>query len=317
MYEIGTEVERDFFRKGLDHEPGARGISLVDRADSAFSIVAQRCQLLKRRPLDAVLSRLRRDWRTARGIRTTRFIRICCAVCLSIVPFSMDGQGALPDNIFIERPMWRSTGGGRVHAKAYVTVQARASARGWRFSTTSGRIRRWTTLAARGFRGAAACRPSRRSTRVAHVSHFSSSQATSSAPSDLVQDRHFAAIRASDFVWVVCPDGYTGASTCMEIAWAAAAGVPVFSSAPVRDATVAEYVDPAASVADVIERFPRPRQFRSPDHVLLDPAASIDLCMRTLDDLRPVLLGNEGDRRSDAEQWYERARRTIRRSLAL
>lgn len=133
----------------------------------------------------------------------------------------------------------------------------------------------------------------------------------------LVQDRHFAAIRASDFVWVVCPDGYTGASTCMEIAWAAAAGVPVFSSAPVRDATVAEYVDPAASVADVIERFPRPRQFRSPDHVLLDPAASIDLCMRTLDDLRPVLLGNEGDRRSDAEQWYERARRTIRRSLAL
>jgi hypothetical protein len=33
----------------------------------------------------------------------------------------------------------------------------------------------------------------------------------------LVQDRHFEAIRSSDLLWVVCPDGYTGSSTSAEI----------------------------------------------------------------------------------------------------
>src|SRR2546423_471511 len=33
----------------------------------------------------------------------------------------------------------------------------------------------------------------------------------------LVQDRHLHAIRASDLLWVVCPDGYTGPSVSMEI----------------------------------------------------------------------------------------------------
>lgn len=132
----------------------------------------------------------------------------------------------------------------------------------------------------------------------------------------LVQDRHFAAICASDFLWVVCPDGYTGASTCMEVAWALAAGVPVFSSAPIRDVTVAEYVDPAPSIANAIERVSR-RSIPLLDHVLLDPAAGIDLCVRTLEGLRPVLLGNEGNRQSDADRLYNRARKTIKSSLAL
>src|SRR5947207_5074888 len=43
----------------------------------------------------------------------------------------------------------------------------------------------------------------------------------------LVQDRHFEAIRGSDFLWIVCPDGYTGSSTSAEIGAAYMAGTPV------------------------------------------------------------------------------------------
>ena len=46
----------------------------------------------------------------------------------------------------------------------------------------------------------------------------------------LVQDRHLESIRAADFLWLVCPDGYVGQSGSMEIGFAAAAGVPIFST---------------------------------------------------------------------------------------
>src|ERR1700686_4162645 len=42
----------------------------------------------------------------------------------------------------------------------------------------------------------------------------------------LVQDRHLESIRAADFLWLVCPDGYVGSSASMEIGYAAAAAVP-------------------------------------------------------------------------------------------
>jgi hypothetical protein len=48
----------------------------------------------------------------------------------------------------------------------------------------------------------------------------------------LVEDRHLEAIRASDLLWVVCPDGYTGPSTSGEILAAAVLNVPVFSDTP-------------------------------------------------------------------------------------
>jgi hypothetical protein len=58
----------------------------------------------------------------------------------------------------------------------------------------------------------------------------------------LVQDRHLEAIRASDFLWVVSPDGYTGPSTSGEIMAAAVLRVPVFSDAPAMDITIGRYV---------------------------------------------------------------------------
>src|SRR5947207_2533870 len=58
----------------------------------------------------------------------------------------------------------------------------------------------------------------------------------------LVQDRHLESIRASDFLWLVCPDGYVGQSTSMEVGFAAAAAVPIFSTCAPSDLTLREYV---------------------------------------------------------------------------
>src|SRR6266403_3510338 len=44
----------------------------------------------------------------------------------------------------------------------------------------------------------------------------------------LVQDRHLECIKAANFLWLVCPDGYVGQSASMEIGYAAAMGVPIF-----------------------------------------------------------------------------------------
>ena len=62
------------------------------------------------------------------------------------VRISMDGNGRFLDNIFIER-LWRSLKYEEVFIKAYGSVpEARIGIGEWlRFTTTSGRTRRWTT----------------------------------------------------------------------------------------------------------------------------------------------------------------------------
>src|ERR1700722_16313784 len=54
----------------------------------------------------------------------------------------------------------------------------------------------------------------------------------------LVQDRHLESIRAADFFWLICPDGYVGQSASMEIGFAAAVGVPIFSTYAPSDLTL-------------------------------------------------------------------------------
>src|SRR6266851_5357217 len=53
----------------------------------------------------------------------------------------------------------------------------------------------------------------------------------------LVQDRHLESIRAADFLWLVCPDGYVGQSASMELGYAVANNVPIFSTALPADLT--------------------------------------------------------------------------------
>jgi hypothetical protein len=134
----------------------------------------------------------------------------------------------------------------------------------------------------------------------------------------LVQDRHFEAIGHSDFLWLVCPDGYTGASSCLEIGYARCAGVPVFSGRPPLDITVQYYVEEVSSIPAAIEATRRHRrtQIRTP-HVLLDPSTSIEQNMRALEGLKPVLCGATACEEGEAEREFELARATLGNSFGL
>src|SRR5271156_1726706 len=79
----------------------------------------------------------------------------------------------------------------------------------------------------------------------------------------LVQDRHLESIRAASFLWLVCPDGYVGQSASMEIGFAAASGVPIFSTHAPSDLTLRQYVTIVPSLAtalSIVSAFARPRQ---------------------------------------------------------
>lgn len=74
-----------------------------------------------------------------------------------------------------------------------------------------------------------------------------------------IEDRHLAAIRDADFVWLVAPHGYIGRSAAMEVGHARALGVPVFTDAAVDDVTLGEYlqvVDGPLDVPEVLQSSP-------------------------------------------------------------
>lgn len=106
-----------------------------------------------------------------------------------------------------------------------------------------------------------------------------------------VQSRHLAAIASSDLLWLVAPDGYVGVSAAMEIGYAAARDVPIYSADVVADLTLRQWVtvvdSPAAAVARHLNRPAEP----AADSVLLDPATAID---RSHDDLLVAQRGLVG-----------------------
>jgi len=134
----------------------------------------------------------------------------------------------------------------------------------------------------------------------------------------LVEDRHVEAIKASDFLWVVAPDGYTGCATCMEIGVALGAGVPTFSQMPVMDITVGEYVEKVANAADAVARMtkaaPRPLE---DSHLLLDPQGATERAIKTMEELKQFVTGQEGDRRGDAERKLAEARHELGRTFGV
>jgi hypothetical protein len=92
----------------------------------------------------------------------------------------------------------------------------------------------------------------------------------------LVQDRHMDCIRAADFLWLVCPDGYVGVSAAMEICAATDAGVPVFAIRTPTDITLREYVSVVPTLSEAIRRAeasPRSERHRG---ILIDPRAAVE-----------------------------------------
>lgn len=118
----------------------------------------------------------------------------------------------------------------------------------------------------------------------------------------LVQDRHFEAIRCSDFLWVVCPDGYTGASTSAEIGAAYASRTRVFSANAPLDITIRQYVQTVPSIRAAIELVRTYQDARPLKHFLLEPDYTIENAIKGLERLKPLLQGASNARSAGAER---------------
>lgn len=106
----------------------------------------------------------------------------------------------------------------------------------------------------------------------------------------MVEDRHLECIRASDFLWLVSPDGYVGQSASMELGYAIAHGVPIFCQDVPADGTLQKYVQlvPSSSAALPLTHRANgaPSQRSS---FLIDPINVIDRAHDRLDYLRAGL----------------------------
>jgi hypothetical protein len=105
----------------------------------------------------------------------------------------------------------------------------------------------------------------------------------------LVQDRHLESIRAADFVWLVCPDGYVGQSAAMEIGYAAAAGVPIFATRAPSDLTMREYVTIVPTLTEAMRSVVVSARPRRPEGLLVDPHASVEEAHNILERIRAAL----------------------------
>jgi hypothetical protein len=131
----------------------------------------------------------------------------------------------------------------------------------------------------------------------------------------LVQDRHLDAIRASSFLWLVCPDGYVGQSASMELGFAAAISMPIYSTRAPRDLTLRQYVKVVPSLAEAVRLAEASPKFRQSEGVLINPRASISEAHDLLDRLGTVLT-RAGDSAEPAHQAYEYVA-SVREKLAL
>src|SRR5271166_3203265 len=99
----------------------------------------------------------------------------------------------------------------------------------------------------------------------------------------LVQDRHLESIRAANFLWLVCPDGYVGQSASMEIGFAAAVGVPIFAAQRPADLTLRQYVEIVPDLKTAVRINGARGQRRHSEGILIDPHASVEKAHYTLD----------------------------------
>jgi hypothetical protein len=131
----------------------------------------------------------------------------------------------------------------------------------------------------------------------------------------LVEERHLEAIRASDFLWVVCPDGYTGPSTSGEVLAAAMVKKPVYSLTNALDISIGDFVEKVSSMSEAINRAHVRRQASAAvKNVLIDPDALTETAYE-VDELRLHLLAQRGNAASDAERRFAQVRSKIGRQF--
>jgi len=104
----------------------------------------------------------------------------------------------------------------------------------------------------------------------------------------LVQDRHLESIRSSDFIWLVATDGYVGQSASMEIGFAAAHGIPIFSADAVSDLTLREYVQRVDNIAVCLNNVVADRSTRV-EGLLINPYDNLELVRSSLDKIEAAV----------------------------
>lgn len=102
----------------------------------------------------------------------------------------------------------------------------------------------------------------------------------------LVEDRHLESIKASDFLWLVAPDGYVGQSASLELGFAVATDVPIFCSVKPYDLTLRQYVREVSGASAAVRAVQALDGVVRPPHFLLDPHASVDEAQRHLERIR-------------------------------
>jgi hypothetical protein len=106
----------------------------------------------------------------------------------------------------------------------------------------------------------------------------------------MVEDRHLECIGISDFLWLVAPDGYVGQSASMELGYAIARDVPIFSEDLPNDGTLRKYVQHVPSVAAALPlAYASRRKLGSHSPFVVDPIAAIDLAQSRLESMRGSL----------------------------
>jgi hypothetical protein len=131
----------------------------------------------------------------------------------------------------------------------------------------------------------------------------------------LVQDRHFASISASSFVWLVAPDGYVGVSAAMEIGAAVTAGVDVYCSSDINDITLSQYITRVRDIRECLEiASARAAAVPSTPDLLLNPLQSIEESQRVLENLADH-LGSYASDHVLVERSVSHARRELSRTF--
>src|SRR6266478_3441015 len=106
----------------------------------------------------------------------------------------------------------------------------------------------------------------------------------------LVQDRHLECIRAANFLWLVCPDGYVGQSASMEVGYAAAVGVPILATQAPSDLTLRQYVKVVPSLAAAVRMIAASPRQRHAEGILIDPRASVEKAHYILERIGTALM---------------------------
>jgi NTP pyrophosphatase (non-canonical NTP hydrolase) len=89
----------------------------------------------------------------------------------------------------------------------------------------------------------------------------------STSTPDELENRHLDAIQRSDFVWFFAPNGYVGPTGALEVGFARANGIPVFSDTPLDDTVLKGFVQTVPSPEIVQDNFANQRILPPPPAV--------------------------------------------------